>query len=212
MTLSLSLCSTYYVSLVLIEIVIVRSRNQLRLFEEMGCKLDARNKAFKYYKLCSVREKVIHTKILPSEVRGFNNNHSAAAPELESDLKTSGALYRCKKCRTVLTNGIKTIPHFAAKTHHNPLKWTSMIGENFADSSAQCKKAVFSEPLRWMGKAFSDITGKLHCGKCGQKVGSFDWCDAVHCPCGASMTPGFVLIMSKVDRCIMVKDVEDVRI
>ena len=51
---------------------------------------------------------------------------------------------------------------------------------------------------------------RIHCSKCDNKLGSFSWVGPVSCGCGGSITPGFWLNLSRVDKCIMRKDVEAV--
>lgn len=41
--------------------------------------------------------------------------------------------------------------------------------------------------------------GKLHCGKCGSKLGSFDFISGRKCDCGNSVLPPVHLVTSQVD-------------
>ena len=79
----------------------------------------------------------------------------------------------------------------------------------------QCTQGIFVEPMKWMSTrnpAFMNIEKnleKIHCEKCNTKVGSFGWLNSIPCPCGVVMgPPGFLIQLSRVDRCAMVKVIE----
>ena len=72
----------------------------------MGHRLDHSNKAFMYFKLSGLQDKLKRTKILPSEVRAFRCEEeevrgSNTTSSTAQSLKQSGKLYRCRKCRQV---------------------------------------------------------------------------------------------------------------
>lgn len=48
------------------------------------------------------------------------------------------------------------------------------------DAPAICRQMWFVEPLQWMQGASRDPAGKLHCPKCTNKVGSFNWLMGEH--------------------------------
>lgn len=54
------------------------------------------------------------------------------------------------------------------------------------------------------------VESRLHCLKCDNKLGTFSWEGSVSCGCGGSMAPGFLLNLSRIDKCTMRKDVEAV--
>ena len=92
---------------------------------------------------------------------------------------------------------------------------TNLSSWNDSCSNKPCDKGIFVEPMKWMGsRNESFIKGgisseKIYCEKCNSKVGTFAWVNSVSCPCGTFMgPPGFLMQMSRVDRCSMIKDVE----
>lgn len=62
-----------------------------------------------------------------------------------------------------------------------------------------CTDSIFVEPLAWMTGVDVEREGRLHCPKCQTKVGSFDWAQAGHCPCGVLVAPAFYMVPSKVE-------------
>ena len=79
-----------------------------------------------------------------------------------------------------------------------------------AHFDVNCKNGIFLEPLQWMSPCQSVSENKLHCAKCGSKLGSFAWDTPIKCACGASMAPGFHINLSRVDKCTMHKEIEAV--
>ena len=88
--------------------------------------------------------------------------------------------------------------------------------ENYSgEAHTKCRQVIFVEPMRWMAtKTPAFITNgssseKIFCGKCNSKVGTFNWSNGVSCPCGVAIgPPGFLIQISRVDRCTMLKDIE----
>lgn len=78
------------------------------------------------------------------------------------------------------------------------------------DAGNNCKNGIFVEPLKWMNVCNSVSENRLHCGRCGSKLGIYAWDKPVKCPCGASMAPGFQINLNRVDKCTMHKEVEAV--
>ena len=78
----------------------------------------------------------------------------------------------------------------------------------------ECREGIFVEPMRWMGGnililSHDGSTQKINCGKCNSKVGKFGWLKSVSCGCGVMVAPpGFLIYISRVDRCTMLKNVE----
>lgn len=176
-------------------------RKQLQLFRQMDFRLDPTNKAFKYYKMTFIRSQVLHTKILPAEVRSLKTAGDDDSAQTEANrIRNNGPLFRCKRCRTVLISQANVLPHVAGRALH----WCDIM----TTTDFSCRDGIFVEPVRWMEKAFQTLSGKLHCPKCGGKVGSYSWTDTVNCSCAAKMSPAFHLSLKRVDRCTMVKELE----
>ncbi len=50
----------------------------------------------------------------------------------------------------------------------------------------------------------------IRCAKCEARLGKFSWQGKIACSCGATMTPGFLLSLHRLDKCTMHKEVEAV--
>lgn len=156
---------------------------------------------------------------------------------LKSARKKSCVAYRCRKCRFVLASEENIFSHSHKNCIDKgtvQITWQSMLDRYLNDrdgpgpdhdtnlsswndscSNKPCDKGIFVEPMKWMGsRNESFIKGgisseKIYCEKCNSKVGAFAWVNSVSCPCGTFMgPPGFLLQMSRVDRCSMIKEVE----
>lgn len=75
-----------------------------------------------------------------------------------------------------------------------------------------CTKMYFVEPLAWMNDILNHTQGRLYCPKCNTKLGSFNWIMASRCPCGATISPAFYLVPSKVEFSNIVQNVVQVTI
>eukprot|EP00921_Rhytidocystis_pertsovi_P003509 GHVQ01006078.1.p1 GENE.GHVQ01006078.1~~GHVQ01006078.1.p1 ORF type:complete len:134 (+),score=18.80 GHVQ01006078.1:163-564(+) len=58
--------------------------------------------------------------------------------------------------------------------------------------------SIFVEPMAWMGD-LSDGSGRLKCGRCGHKLGSWCW-HGLQCSCGVWKSPAFQIHFSKIDK------------
>jgi len=149
-------------------------------------------------------------------------------------MRANKKLYRCRRCRVILFTQAGVLPHREGEA----LTWESLLEEREAAESAaavaaeaeaadsadsngdnlildyalqrpaECKHGVFVEPVRWMEAAFRGVSGRLCCSRCGGKLGAFSWSCEVMCACGAVASPGFVVHLSRVDVCTMLKEVE----
>ena len=132
---------------------------------------------------------------------------------------TRSTIYKCKKCRFPLASSENVLPHWPQEaTTWSQMLNKMMVCESTEESQmivkshfdASCKNGIYLEPLLWMNPCQSISESKLHCGKCGTKLGSFSWDSAIKCACGASMSPGFHINLSRVDKCTMHKEIEAV--
>lgn len=110
--------------------------------------------------------------------------------------KTKGAI-KCHKCRHVLFEDINN------------------IYVNVAKDKAECCSSydinhfiyLHEEHLpSWISKIMEEVSwtkGKLHCEKCGSKVGTFDYTYVRRCECGKSELPCIYFVTSQVDRPIV---------
>lgn len=52
--------------------------------------------------------------------------------------------------------------------------------------------------------------GKIHCEKCKNRIGSFDYISGRKCECGASVVPPIHLVTSQIDRPINLSNINNV--
>ncbi|XP_013187948.2 dual specificity protein phosphatase MPK-4 [Amyelois transitella] len=76
------------------------------------------------------------------------------------------------------------------------------------DCSSACRLMWFVEPMAWMKDVQHSDHGKLHCPKCCNKIGSFNWVMGCKCPCGQKVAPAFYLVPSKVEWSNIVQNVQ----
>ncbi|CAH4035232.1 dual specificity protein phosphatase MPK-4-like [Pieris brassicae] len=77
-----------------------------------------------------------------------------------------------------------------------------------ADAVEACRLMWFVEPMAWMPDVTREPSGKLHCPKCNNKIGSFSWLMGCKCPCGQKVAPAFYLVPSKVEWSNIVQNVQ----
>ncbi|CAK1547991.1 unnamed protein product [Leptosia nina] len=77
-----------------------------------------------------------------------------------------------------------------------------------ADAAEVCRLMWFVEPMAWMEDVTRTPSGKLHCPKCRNKIGSFSWLMGCKCPCGQKVAPAFYLVPSKVEWSNIVQNVQ----
>ena len=155
---------------------------QLKLYEQMNCKIDLDFKPYKMFKLLMDCQKItnshyVHETVSKAKVQTRNNVRST---------------YKCKKCRKTLATDVNVF-------NHHPLESEIHLSfETFKESINCCKNGIFLENMDWM-TSDSLQSDKLSCDKCGSKIGSFSWTKKVSCPCGTSMIPGFFINMKRID-------------
>ncbi|XP_060517754.1 dual specificity protein phosphatase MPK-4-like [Cylas formicarius] len=156
--------------------------SQLKLYKEMGYKIDKMDIRYKIFRLNIAADRVRKVKILPQPFMDLIQP-DPGLPQSQPEPN----VYRCKKCRRILASESNLILH--------------------KDKNEICRQTFFIEPIAWMN-ATHITQGKLHCPKCEHKVGSFSWIMGCQCPCGIQMAPAFYLVPSKVDYTNVVKNVE----
>ncbi|XP_055611314.1 E3 ubiquitin-protein ligase RNF180-like isoform X2 [Uranotaenia lowii] len=122
---------------------------------------------------------------------------------------TMMAVAKCKKCGNQL---IEIEQQFILPTHANPSSEVSSQPEDESSESASycpteaegCEIFLHEDHLpEWITAEIEQsqwTKGKLKCGKCGLKVGSFDFVSGTRCKCELnSVLPSVHLIKSKVD-------------
>ncbi|XP_046378224.2 uncharacterized protein LOC124150294 isoform X1 [Haliotis rufescens] len=105
---------------------------------------------------------------------------------------------RCRRCRYVLLVSDNII-----NTHGQPVK------ESSCSSSSTLSVWYISmenEELSWIREAINQalwIKGKLNCPKCNGRLGSFDFVNTTHCPCGEQTLPGVHILRDRVDKMLL---------
>lgn len=178
---------------------------QLKLFEEMGFKVDTANPLYKRFRL-----KVLgHSYKLGEKVdSSIFENDPGSLPESSSG-STSGAakenhpktVYRCKKCRRIVALHENIVSHTPGEGE-TCFEWHKRkSGNPFKRFDEIECSSIFIEPLRWMTTVEEGaLEGKLSCTHCEARLGYFNW-SGIQCSCGSWITPAFQLHKSRVDIC-----------
>mmetsp|Transcript_8517 Transcript_8517/g.24434 ORF Transcript_8517/g.24434 Transcript_8517/m.24434 type:complete len:324 (+) Transcript_8517:169-1140(+) len=165
---------------------------QLRLFHEMGCRLDPTNEAYKRFNLQQHGRRW--------EAQGYVDREQlqdvAQGDVGDSDSSMAVERYRCRSCRTVVASSLHSVdveqgPGQGAFPFYKRAKQKA-AAQDSKDSS------LFVEPLRWMESAIAQHNGKLYCPTCSERLGSFSW-SGIQSNSGSWVVPAFQLHMSKLD-------------
>ncbi|CAK8543071.1 unnamed protein product [Lathyrus sativus] len=176
---------------------------QLKMFEEMGFKVDQSSPIYKRFRLKVLGENhfagsridssklgadpgmLVETSSEPKEATKVDNNRSPT--------------YRCKKCRRIVALQEHVVDHTPGEGEAS-FGWHKRRGGNpFNKSNESECSSIFIEPLRWMKDVEEGaMEGKLCCAHCDARLGYFNW-SGIQCSCGSWITPAFQLHQSRVD-------------
>ncbi|XP_028119853.1 dual specificity protein phosphatase 12-like isoform X2 [Camellia sinensis] len=177
---------------------------QLKMFEEMGFKVDHTSPIYK-----CVRLKVLGDSYNRGEridTSKFGADPGLPTEEASSDIGTSGnsgrvstAAYRCKKCRRVVALQENIVDHVLGEGETS-FGWHKRKGGNPFNKCDEIEcSSIFVEPLRWMTTVEEGaLEGKLLCVHCEARLDYFNW-SGIQCSCGNWITPAFQLHKSRVD-------------
>ncbi|CAL5420603.1 unnamed protein product [Camellia sinensis] len=177
---------------------------QLKMFEEMGFKVDHTSPIYKRFCL-----KVLGNSYNCGEridTSKFGADPGLPTEEASSDVGTSGnsgrvstAAYRCKKCRRVVALQENIVDHVLGEGETS-FGWHKRKGGNPFNKCDEIEcSSIFVEPLRWMTTVKEGaLEGKLLCVHCEARLGYFNW-SGIQCSCGNWITPAFQLHKSRVD-------------
>lgn len=176
---------------------------QLKMFEEMGFKVDRSSSIYKRFRLRVLGDSYNRGEKLDSSQLGAD----PASPErvtpdskvsLEGDNNPTPA-FRCKKCRRVVALQENVIDHVPGEGETS-FGWNKRQSGNPFDKHYEFEcSSIFMEPLSWMTAVKEGaLEGKLSCAKCDARLGYFNW-SGIQCSCGSWITPAFQLHKSKVD-------------
>ncbi|XP_054716956.1 probable dual specificity protein phosphatase DDB_G0281963 [Uloborus diversus] len=161
--------------------------SQLRLYEAMNCKLDEEHMDYKIFSLYHLGRRI-----------SSSDNFDAVQNYLArfKDKINNGDKYKCRQCRKYLFSHNNIISHIKGQD----LYWNNYAQQLISEQSPNiCKCSLFIEFLPWMTEACSSHSGKILCPECSAKLGTFCWKGQI-CPCGATISPCFKFVESKIDR------------
>ncbi|EDO34381.1 predicted protein, partial [Nematostella vectensis] len=160
--------------------------DQLKIYEEMGCKVNTSSALFKQYRL----------QLLASQIQGTIFTSCALfILEFKSPMERSQNIYKCKKCRVTLFNSGSTVEH---ETGSMPFNWQKKDQTHLNTSMPLCT-SLFIEPVEWMLSGLQGtVAGKICCPKCSARLGSFNWA-GMQCSCAAWITPAFQFHKNRID-------------
>ncbi|KAB5519308.1 hypothetical protein DKX38_023627 [Salix brachista] len=153
---------------------------QLKMFEEMGFKVDHANPIYKRFRLKVLGEfynrgeKIDSSKFgadpgVPTQV----SSKEEASPD---EGKKAIPAYRCKKCRRVVASQENVVDHVPGEGETS-FEWSKQkSGNPFNKSDESECSSLFVEPLKWMTAVEEGaLEGKLCCAHCEARLGYFNW-------------------------------------
>ncbi|KAJ6818694.1 dual specificity protein phosphatase 12 isoform X1 [Iris pallida] len=174
---------------------------QLKLFEEMGFKVDTGSPLYKRFRLKVLGHAYKEGEKVDSSI--FETDPGAAPASNSSEGATKGdkprTVYRCKRCRRVVAMPENAVSHTPGEGE-TCFEWQKRKSGNPYNKFSQVEcTSMFVEPLRWMTSVEEGaLEGKLTCVKCDARLGYFNWA-GVQCSCGSWITPAFQIHKNKVD-------------
>ncbi|KAF4364620.1 hypothetical protein CsatB_019727 [Cannabis sativa] len=177
--------------------------DQLKMFEEMGFKVDRSCSIYKRFRLkvlgeCYNRGERIDSSKLGADP-GLPSETSSDAEVPRDSENSSRSAYRCKKCRRVVALQDNVVDHVPGEGEAS-FNWQKRkSGNPFNKSEEPECSSIFVEPLQWMTAVEEGaLEGKLSCAHCDGRLGYFNW-SGIQCSCGSWITPAFQLHKSRVD-------------
>ncbi|XP_041024625.1 dual specificity protein phosphatase 12-like [Juglans microcarpa x Juglans regia] len=177
--------------------------DQLKMFEEMGFKVDHASPIYKRFRLKVLGELYNRGEKIESSRFGADPGLSTAiSSEVEVTSNVGNICtpaYRCKKCRRVVAVQENVVDHIPGEGETS-FDWHKRKSRNpFIKSDETECSSIFVEPLRWMTAVEEGaMEGKLSCAHCEARLGYFNW-SGIQCSCGSWITPAFQLHKSRVD-------------
>ncbi|XAR68402.1 Phosphoprotein phosphatase [Bertholletia excelsa] len=176
---------------------------QLKMFEEMGFKVDHASPIYKRFRLKILGDSYNRGETIDSSKLGAD---PGLPTEVSSEVEKSGNMtvvstpaYRCKKCRRVVALQENVVDHVPGEGETS-FEWHKRKSGNPFNKGDDIEcSSIFIEPLRWMTTVEEGgLEGKLSCVHCEARLGYFNW-SGIQCSCGSWITPAFQLHKSRVD-------------
>ncbi|CAN6373975.1 unnamed protein product [Urochloa humidicola] len=175
--------------------------DQLRLFEEMGFKVDTSSPLYKKFRLKLLGQSYKFGEKIGSYMFEDDPGLSPLPGSCQdpSKIEQHKTAYRCRKCRRIVAVEDNVISHVPGEGE-SCFDWNRRkSGRSYSNKEQDCS-SVFIEPLKWMTPAVEEgaLEGKLSCIHCRARLGYFNW-SGIQCNCGSWVTPAFQIGKSKVD-------------
>ncbi|KAJ6967893.1 uncharacterized protein [Populus alba] len=176
---------------------------QLKMFEEMGFKVDHASTIYKRFRLKVLGEFYNRGEKIDSSKFGADpgvpTQISSEEEASSNEGKKAIPAYRCKKCRRVVALQQNVVDHVPGEGETS-FAWSKQkSGNPFNKSDESECSSLFVEPLKWMTAVEEGaLEGKLSCAHCEARLGYFNW-SGIQCSCGSWITPAFQLHKSRVD-------------
>ncbi|XP_044505579.1 dual specificity protein phosphatase 12-like isoform X1 [Mangifera indica] len=174
---------------------------QLKMFEEMGFKIDHASPIYKRFRLKVLGDSYNRGEKIDGSRFGADPGLPAevSSVELTPNGDNHTRAYRCKKCRRVVALQENVVEHVPGEGE-TAFEWHKRSFSNCFNKSDESEcSSIFVEPLRWMTTVEDGaLEGKLSCVHCEARLGYFNW-SGIQCSCGSWITPAFQLHKSRVD-------------
>ncbi|KAL6595624.1 hypothetical protein ACP70R_047964 [Stipagrostis hirtigluma subsp. patula] len=173
---------------------------QLKLFEEMGFKVDTSSPLYKRFRLKLLGQSYKFGEKIGSYAFEDDPGLSPSSGLCQDPLgkKQNKTAYRCRKCRRVIAVQDNVISHVPGEGE-SCFNWNQRKGGRPYNDKEQDCSSLFVEPLKWMTPVEDGaLEGKLSCIHCGARLGYFNW-SGIQCNCGSWVTPAFQIVKSNVD-------------
>jgi len=174
--------------------------DQLKLFEEMGFKVDTSSPLYKRFRLKLLGQSYKFGEKIGSYIFEDDPGLSPQSGSCQDSSKTEQhkTAYRCRKCRRIIAVEDNVISHVPGEGE-SCFDWNRRKSGRPYNNTEQDCSSLFVEPLKWMTPVEDGaLEGKLSCIHCGARLGYFNW-SGIQCNCGSWVTPAFQIVKSKVD-------------
>ncbi|KAL5204176.1 hypothetical protein ABZP36_009047 [Zizania latifolia] len=173
---------------------------QLKLFEEMGFKVDTSSPLYKRFRLKLLGQSYKNGEKIGSYVfeddPGLSQQPNSSTQDLPNK-ETQQTAYRCKKCRRIIAVQGNVVSHTPGEGESYfeclPVLTIPQTVYHLLLFAASSKLCVHDETVE-----DGALEGKLSCIHCGARLGYFNW-SGIQCNCGSWITPAFQISKSKVD-------------